>query len=312
MRVILLSDRPSAPREWRVSPRTGWLLPLLFLGSMLAAGLVGYRLALPQAGELPADVVGAWESELAGLQRRTHELQGDAGRDARAYAARMATLQARLLRMEAVGERLAVAAGFEGGEFDFGAAPALGGPRTAAGSDAAAAPATTLTRELDALAAQIEDRQRQLEVMERLLLNRRLAGEATLAGMPVASGYVSSRFGRRTDPFDGGTAWHKGVDFTARPGTEVFAVAAGVVLFAGRDADYGNLVAIRHSNGYVTRYAHNRDLLVRPGDIVSKGQAIARVGQTGRASGAHLHLEVLLDGRTVDPLRHISTVRGQG
>ena len=100
------------------------------------------------------------------------------------------------------------------------------------------------------------------------------------------------------------------MDFTASPGSDVYAIASGVVVWAGYEKDYGNLVEIRHSNGYRTRYAHNREYLVKPGDVVQKGQVIARVGQTGRASGAHLHLEVLLGDHQVDPMQYISTIRG--
>jgi murein DD-endopeptidase MepM/ murein hydrolase activator NlpD len=116
-------------------------------------------------------------------------------------------------------------------------------------------------------------------------------------------------FGRRTDPFTGRPAFHKGLDFTARAGTEVVAVASGVVTWAGWDKDYGNLVEVRHSDGYRTRYAHNREVLVKPGEVLRKGQVIARVGRTGRASGAHLHFEVLTQGKLVDPLKYISTAR---
>jgi murein DD-endopeptidase MepM/ murein hydrolase activator NlpD len=309
MRTVLLRGNPSAARAIELPPRAAWALPWLLLACMVAAAAGGYRLALYQAGELPRDVVSAWDAELSSLAARTDELRETNGREGRAFAARIATLQARLLRMEAVGERLTVAAKLDKGEFDFDQPPALGGPLTA---ESASSAGSEMSQSLDRLAALIEDRERQLEVIEKLLIDRRLDGEASLAGMPVASGYVSSRFGRRTDPFDGRPAWHKGVDFTARPGTEVRSIGAGVVVWAGYDRDYGKLVEIRHSNGYRTRYAHNRDYLVKPGDIVKKGQVIAHVGRTGRASGAHLHLEVVRDDRLVDPMQYISTVRAEG
>lgn len=283
---------------------------LLVLCCIAVAAGTGYRLALAQAGQLPADVLAAWQTELSSLAARTDELRETTGREGRAYAARIATLQARLLRVEAVGERLAEAAKLDKGEFDFDESPALGGPMAPQSADGS--PGDDMTRPLDRLAALIEDRERQLEVMEKLLVNRKFAGEASLAGLPIASGYISSRFGPRTDPFDGRPAWHKGVDFTARPGTEVRAIAAGVVVWAGYDKDYGKLVEIRHSNGYRTRYAHNRDYVVKPGDIVKKGQLIAHVGRTGRASGSHLHLEVVHNERLIDPMQYISTVRSEG
>lgn len=310
MRIALLGDTPSLARTLVLPARAIWILPLLFLFCVAGAGFGGYRLALAQAGELPSDLIALWDTELSSLATRTEELRESTGREGRAYAARMATLQARLLRLEAVGERLAVAAKLDQGEFDFDQPPALGGPFSAEVSDEVAG--SDMSQSLDRLAALIEDRERQLEVMDKLLVNRRMAGEVSLAGLPVASGYLSSRFGTRADPFTGRRAWHKGVDFTARQGTEVRAIGAGVVVWAGYDKDYGKLVEIRHSNGYRTRYAHNRDYVVKPGDIVKKGQVIAHVGQTGRASGAHLHLEVVLEDRVVDPMQHISTVSAEG
>ena len=307
MRVILLQDFPTSSRALALPARMVWALALLCIVCLGAAGFGGYRLALAQAGELPADLVTAWGAELSALAARTGEVHESTEREGRAYAARIATLQARLLRMEAVGERLAVAAQLDKGEFDFDQEPALGGPFS---PEPASLGGSELGETLRQLASQIRDRERQLDVMEKLLVNRKLAGDVSLAGLPVADGYISSRFGPRADPFDGRRAMHKGVDFTASAGSDVFAIASGVVVWAGYEKDYGNLVEIRHSNGYRTRYAHNREYLVKPGDIVQKGQVIARVGQTGRASGAHLHLEVLNGDRQIDPMHYISTVRG--
>jgi murein DD-endopeptidase MepM/ murein hydrolase activator NlpD len=209
--------------------------------------------------------------------------------------------------MEAVGQRLASAAKLDGGEFDFDQEPAFGGPYTSENSTESAP--TEFSLALDRLANQIENRETQLEVMERLLVNRSLALDVAVDGWPVASGYVSSVFGRRTDPFSGRQAFHKGLDFTARTGTPVMAVASGVVTWAGWDKDYGRLIEIRHSDGYRSRYAHNSEILVKPGQVVMKGQKIAKVGATGRASGSHLHLEVLANGQLVDPRQYIGTRR---
>lgn len=307
MRIILVSDRPNAPRSLAMPRRVLWGLPVVVVAMLLLAGVAGYRYALAQVGELPQDMVQAWKQELESLRQQTLDSRGQAQREGLAYATRLAALQARLLRMEAVGQRLASAARLDEGEFDFDTEPALGGPLTPAADGG-----SEFTAALDRLAAQLEDRERQLAVMDSLLVDRRVQGEAALDGKPVASGYLSSVFGRRTDPFSGKQAFHKGVDFTARAGTPVLAVASGVVTWAGWDKDYGRLIEVRHSDGYRTRYAHNSAILVKPGELVDKGQAIARVGRTGRASGTHLHLEVLAEGRLVDPLKYISTSRSRG
>jgi murein DD-endopeptidase MepM/ murein hydrolase activator NlpD len=142
-------------------------------------------------------------------------------------------------------------------------------------------------------------------VLEDLLLNRKLRDEVRPEGRPVTAGYVSSQFGSRADPFTGRRAFHKGVDFAGREGAEVVAVATGVVTWSGDRYGYGQLVEINHGNGYVTRYAHNVDNLVAVGDTVRRGQVIARMGDTGRATGPNLHFEVLLNDKPVDPLTYV-------
>ena len=158
---------------------------------------------------------------------------------------------------------------------------------------------------LDSLSVQLQDRQQQLNVLEDFLLNRRLREEAYPEGRPVTSGYISSRFGNRTDPFTGRAAFHKGVDFAGREGAKVVAVASGVVIWTGDRSGYGQMVEVNHGNGYVTRYAHNSESLVALGDTVKRGQEIALMGETGRATGPNLHFELLRNGRVVDPLPYI-------
>ncbi len=136
-------------------------------------------------------------------------------------------------------------------------------------------------------------------------MDRNLRDQVHPAGRPVLSGYISSYFGNRTDPFTGRTARHKGVDFAGKDGAEVVAVAAGVVTWSDSRFGFGKLVEINHGNGFVTRYAHNRENLVAVGDRIEKGQVIALMGATGRATGPNLHFEVLRDGRVVNPLTYV-------
>lgn len=123
---------------------------------------------------------------------------------------------------------------------------------------------------------------------------------AALSPLPV-DGVVSSPFGVRRDPLGEGQRFHEGIDIAASPGSPIRAVAAGRVVFSGWVEGYGNLVAIDHGNGTVTRYAHAEANLVSVGEEVMAGQKIALVGSSGRATGPHLHFEVLQGGRPVDP-----------
>ncbi len=159
---------------------------------------------------------------------------------------------------------------------------------------------------MDKLAAQVEDRAQQLSLLESMLMTRGLEKEVLPEGRPITSGWLSSYFGMRTDPFTGRQERHKGVDFAGKAGSDVVAVAAGVVTWAGRRFGYGQLVEINHGNGYTTRYGHNQKIKVQVGDAVKKGQALALMGSTGRSTGPHVHFEVLRDGKPVDPMQYIS------
>jgi len=145
-----------------------------------------------------------------------------------------------------------------------------------------------------------------LELLENLLSGRQIQSDTFLAGRPVSSGWISSNFGRRIDPFNGNLAWHQGVDFaTGVTGVDVSSVASGVVTFAGERSGYGMLVEVNHGNGYESLYAHNQEVLVNPGDIVKKGQVVALSGNSGRSTGPHVHFEIHKNGRVIDPASYI-------
>ena len=303
MRIILLGSGASANRSLTIPNSLLKSLPVIGLLLIVAAGYAGYSIARSSAGDMPDELVQAWATEIKTLAVKTSDLSLENERESRAYAMRLAELQARLLRMEAVGERLTQAAQLDAGEFDFDSAPAMGGPLTASPDEELGT--TAFIDELDQLQIQIADRERQLFLMERLLLNRSVAEEALVTGKPVGKGYISSRYGQRADPIEGVNRFHRGVDFSAPKGTAVVATASGVVTWAGRKPDYGYMVEIRHSDGYTTRYAHNSENLVKAGDLVKKGQKIAVVGSTGRSTGSHLHFEVHQDGKSVNPMPYI-------
>jgi murein DD-endopeptidase MepM/ murein hydrolase activator NlpD len=153
---------------------------------------------------------------------------------------------------------------------------------------------------------QLIDRERQLVILETFISARQLTRFAVPDGSPVPGAWVSSTFGHRSDPFTGKLAFHSGIDFAAPAGAQARAVAPGMVTWAGERTGYGQLVEINHGNGYVTRYAHNSTVLVKVGDKVGKGQAISRVGSTGRSTGPHLHFEVLKNGRAIDPQKFVA------
>jgi len=298
MKLILLRQSGHAVTVRLSRPR---------LAALGALGLVLASLPVLAAVHLltnPLDrtYIADWRDRIAEQQTELKSLESVAAAESQAVGRQLAGMQARLMRMEALGARVAEVASLDEGEFTFDETPATGGPdgsvRPLAGFE--------LKDALAELSISLKRRESELEVLESLLLDREYDTSTEVVGRPVARGWVSSPFGQRVDPFSGGTAWHSGLDFTARPGTEVRAAAAGIVIFAAYRADYGNTIEINHGDGYVTRYAHQKELKVATGDVVKRGQGIGTVGATGRASGPHLHFEVLKNGRHVDPRRYIA------
>ena len=159
---------------------------------------------------------------------------------------------------------------------------------------------------LEQLSYDVDYRAEQLDVMESLLANRQLQNDVYLAGRPIKWGWMSSRFGRRNDPFTGRLAWHKGVDFAGKEGSDIVSVGSGVVTWSGDRYGYGLMVEISHGGGVVTRYAHAKEVLVKLGDIVKKGHTVALMGSTGRSTGPHVHFEVRKNGKALDPVRYVN------
>ena len=222
-----------------------------------------------------------------------------------ALAKRVGTLNAHLLRLDALGRRITDLADLDRGEFDFDAPPPTGGPEggeVEGGSVAVPELASTL----DALELQLQDRDRQLVVLENLMAMREIGERIIPGGLPLIGGWISSHYGYRSDPFTGHRALHRGVDFAGRPGTRIVSVAPGVVSYAGYKAGYGYVVEITHPTGYLTRYGHNSRNLVRSGQMVQKGDAVAVIGSTGRSTGTHVHFEVERDGKVLNPSRYLA------
>jgi murein DD-endopeptidase MepM/ murein hydrolase activator NlpD len=306
MQLILLSKGRGPLAHFRLNSRRLCLSIGVLAVAVCAAAFYGGFVVAEQIGVSdPAAEVEAWRRELEGQADVLAATKRMMQQNVDALALRLGQMNAHVVRLDALGARLTQMAGLGDGEFDFSSPPSLGGPEEPV-ADGTSHEVSGIVTALDALDQQLADRRRQLGVLEDLLINRKLADEIHPEGRPVTSGYVSSRFGNRSDPFTGRNAFHKGVDFAGRAGADVVAVASGVVVWSGRRHGYGELVEVNHGNGYVTRYAHNADNLVAVGDTVKRGQVIARMGNTGRATGPNLHFEVLRNGQAVDPLTYIN------
>ena len=304
MDIILVSRRHGSSTH---IPR--WLGKLVlptFVVLLGSAFYGGYRVGAPiHEMALSRDAMSQWESEIQSQKAEVEKVSRLTYEQLDALTVRVAELQARLTRVDALGERLVEVAGLQDGEFDFTMVPGVGGPELS--SEGMAYRPPSFTEALDQLDEHIVSRSYQLSILESVLQNRNIDAQTFVAGRPVGSGsWMSSRFGYRTDPFTGRITWHNGLDFAGRQGIDVMSVASGVVVYSGDRGGYGNTVDINHGGGYVTRYAHNKELLVNVGDIVEKGQPIAALGSTGRSTAPHVHFEVFLNGRAVDPAPYIT------
>ncbi len=275
----------------------GLLGSAAFVGGYLYSAYTGSGVSFSEVATL-TDEIESHRSAIVITRQQTEDTLD-------ALSIRVGQMNARIIRLDALGRRLTEMADLEEGEFDFDSAPAIGGPEEepfASGSGVAVAEVLVAMQDLD---HQLNNREAQLGVLESMLMDQKLSDRVYPQGRPVKSGWMSSYFGRRTDPFTGKPANHRGVDFAGKAGSEVVAVADGVVTWSSSRYGFGKLVEINHGNGYATRYAHNSENLVSVGEEVRKGQTVALMGDTGRATGPNLHFEVLRNGKRVNPVTFI-------
>lgn len=304
MNVVIFGKGFGKPRQLNLSGSAVIAAALVIAGSLCCAAFAGgYWLSAQDGSGLSANELKMLATELDAQREAISVTRQQTEDTLDALAIRIGQMNARVIRLDALGQRLTEMADLTDGEFDFDSEPALGGPEEPYLTASAAVPEVLAA--MQGLDQQLNDRESQLDVLERVLMNQQLVARVSPQGSPVDGGWMSSYYGRRTDPFTGKPANHKGVDFAGKSGASVFAVADGVVTWSSKRYGYGELVEINHGNGYSTRYAHNSENLVTVGDEVKKGETVALMGKTGRATGPNLHFEVLHEGKQVNPVNFI-------
>jgi murein DD-endopeptidase MepM/ murein hydrolase activator NlpD len=302
--TILIAGHYGQVRSVEVDPlRT----TLLFTAGVIAicATLLfgGFRYGIDIEADRQLDEVAQLRSLILLQEARIARVHKAALANLDALTLRVGRMQAQMLRLDALGARLVTLSDLDAAEFDFDIAPPVGGPQNPVAVSATTVPDfLDMIEELDAAAADSEEK---LEILEQLLLQRQLYQRIVPSGHVVEKGLLSSKYGRRIDPFSGKKEYHKGIDIAGKEGSDILAVGDGIVSWSGDRAGYGKLVEINHGNGYVTRYGHNKQPLVKAGDTVKKGQAIALMGSTGRSTGPHVHVEVLLNDKHVNPSKYL-------
>lgn len=307
MNIILFTKNSRNPACYNISQRRVTALLVLLL--VIIPSFVMY--AGYQFGKLGAQnqfLPKNWEIEIQTQREEIAKASQKARETMDALAVRLGQLQAQTIRLNALGQRLVEQANLDKGEFDFTNPPAQGGPENSLERPQQIG-SGDLLGSLDQLAAQLDDREQQLRLVESFYMDHSLQQEILPSGRPINSGWISSYYGMRTDPFTGLLERHEGIDFAGKLGSDVVAVATGVVTWSGERDGYGRMIEVNHGNNYVTRYAHNMENLVKTGDTVKKGQTLALMGSSGRSTGPHVHFEVLYKGQVIDPAKFIHAAR---
>ena len=305
MNIIVVSGAKGRTRtltlDWRHWTLGGFGLLLLFLSFSLLFNYVTLRYAAAINHPLLQAIL--LDDQRQEARRSQEVVQGHLN----AMAVKLGELQAQLLQLNGLGDRLAQMAGLKPKDpspADLGKAPGRGGPAPTLARDLTVDEFSTL---LVQLSHAVDERSDQLGVLEALLVSSSANKKFLPTLAPVDAAWLSSSFGWRIDPFTGQKSFHEGLDFPSEAGTPVVAAASGKVTFADVQSQYGKIVEIDHGNGLVTRYAHCSMLFVKEGDLVVRGQRIAAVGSSGRATGPHLHFEVRLNGVPQNPARFLQS-----
>lgn len=301
MHIILVSNRLATARTVTLSWRHFVMGFALMVMSFIGLSSVFSYFTVRHAAELQLPflqnllrIVSAEETKKS--REQVHE-------NLQTMAIKLGQMQAQLLRLDSLGERLAAVAGVK--LQDASITPLSKDGRGGPLINATAMSATDLAQAMDALSRQLENKTDSLTLLESRLFDERVRKALLPTTLPVNAQWNASTFGWRIDPFTGERAMHEGVDFSAEIGTSIVAAAAGVVLSAERHPEYGYMIEIDHGNDLSTRYAHASKLLVQPGAFVKRGQKIAEVGSTGRSTGPHLHFEVRFKGTAQNPNRFL-------
>ncbi len=307
MHLILVSDRLATAKSFTLSTRhlliAAIAIGLLVIGTSTAFSYLTVRYAAQIRFPALQDMVRNLSAEDS---RRSAEL---ARENINAMAVKLGEMQAQLIRLGTLGERLAGAAGVKLQEMRA-ADPSKDGrggplllPEQMSPRD--------LQNAIDSLARAVDSHTDSMSLIETQLLEDRIRKNLLPTSLPVAAQWNASTFGWRIDPFTGQRAMHEGVDFAAPVGMRIRAAAAGIVVSASVHPEYGNLIEIDHGQGLSTRYAHASNIAVKEGAFVKRGEPIGAVGNTGRSTGPHLHFEVRINGTAQNPDRFLRLAQSQ-
>ncbi len=300
MHIIVFAHRLATPRSLTVSARHLLGAGLLAIAGFATGAAALYYVTLKYAIDLKLPML---ENLVKSVRAEDAQKNEDFTRqNLTAMAIKLGEMQAQLMRLDALGERVSGLAGVKFQEFRSGDSPGRGGAAPTVTRDLSM---NEFSRELERLAHGVDSRVDYFNVAESELFNAKLKAKRLPTALPVNADYNASGFGTRIDPITGQSAMHEGIDFITHPGAPIVAAAGGVVIAAEWHHSFGNMIEIDHGGDIVTRYAHSSVMHVKAGDIVKRGQRIAEVGSTGRSTGPHLHFEVRFRGLAQNPAKFL-------
>ena len=309
MKLTLLHHTPEGMNRY---PLSGWRIRGLMFIALIVLPLLAcyatYQYVSSQSVEISYTqaALQSMREQLDATEIALEETRKNAQMQLDEITRKAGIMQSDVMRINAVGKRLLAIAGIETTEFDFDSTPALGGPENPDNIESVRPISKdNLDQYMQKMSSTLEIKRQQIAILESVLLNREIDIASYISGRPVKKGWNSSQYGKRIDPFSGNPAWHEGMDFAGKEDDEIITTAAGVVSFVGEKWGYGLTVEVNHGNGIKTRYGHNKQIVVKPGQVLSKGQTISKMGSSGRSTGPHVHYEVLLNNKPVDPKKYV-------
>lgn len=301
MNIIFISNNSERARKLTLTKAHIVLSMSVFLFIILTLALGLNFVSLRYADRIDAPLLRA---VLVNPQEERHQkIQAHLQDNLNIMASKLGQMQAQLLRLDALGERLAESSGIKSPDFLFKEAPGQGGAHSDLNSEELTF--GEFNQKLHELSSMLDERADKLGALDSLLRYGRITRFVLPSAMPVETDWYSSGYGYRIDPFTGKKAFHEGVDFAAEIGTPIKAAAGGLVIYSGRHPEYGNMVEIDHGDDLVSRYAHASKRLVNLGEVVLQGQKIAEVGNTGRSTGPHLHFEIRHKDKPQNPSKFL-------
>ena len=298
MDILVISKHAGLLKQFKVEKTKVIILTLMAVSFFSIFAFGGYLLGIKDGQSKQPDVIF---EEIQAQKIFLENLKIDMEKELAGFSSSTAALHGYLSRLDAVADRILQSNDMDSSEFNFGDASPIGGPESNAESPAW----DDLVKNITVLDKEIEFREGKLALLESFLLEKQLHDQINPGGKPISKGWISSVYGYRLHPISGKREFHSGIDFAGKQGSFVRAVASGVVTWSGSRWGYGNMVEINHGNGYITRYAHNKENLAELGQKVNRGESIALLGSSGMSTGPHVHFEVLYKDKAINPKKFI-------